>query len=529
MLSFASGWFQPAERVAGANYLGRRDADGHLQDGRPATRQSSSATAHPVIREWQSLNSLVAARSTQRREFPLKTSLGVTIKFGFQGSEMDRPETKYARSGDINIAYQVMGDGPIDLIVVPGWFSHLDMQWEMYVYQTWVRRLTSFCRLVMFDKRGGGLSDRDVGESTLEDRMDDLRAVLDAVGSKRAAVLGFSEGGSLAMLFAASFPERVMGLVLFATFPSVGATDDFPDGSLLASVIHEISGDVRSTWGQGGTMRWISPSLAATPAAVEFLGRFERASLSPRAALRHLEWVAAIDSRAVAKSLQIPTLVVHRTGDRLIPVVCGRWLGSNVPGARYVELPGDDHVPWSGDSGLLAQELEEFLTGARGEASFDRVLATVLFTDIVGSTEHAMSVGDRAWQEILSLHHGLIREELSRYRGVEQDTAGDGFFASFDGPARAVRCAQRISERVEKLGLRIRAGVHTGECERVDEKLAGIAVHIGARVMSHAGPGEVLVSSTVRDLVSGSGLSFSERGLCTLKGIPGEWSLFAAA
>lgn len=404
------------------------------------------------------------------------------------------------------------------------------MLWEMRAYEAWVKRLTTFCRLIVFDKRGGGLSDRDVGDATLEERMDDLRAVLDAVGSERAAVLGLSEGGPLAMLFAASYPERVRALILFATFPRVAGASDFSEGALLAATVDEIARTVvQSSWGEGKTLQWISPSLVNVPKAVEFMGRFERASLSPRAALWHLRWIAEIDARTVAKGLQIPTLVVHRTEDRLIPVSCGRWLGRNVPGARFVELPGDEHVPWSPDSSLLSDEIEEFLTGARGQAEFDRVLATVLFTDIVGSTQHLARLGDHGWQELLDRHHGLVRDELRRYRGIEQDTAGDGFFATFDGPARAVRCAQRICEGVAEMGLEVRAGVHTGECERATEKLGGIAVHIGARVMAQAGPGEVFVSSTVKDLVSGSGLSFAERGARTLKGIPGMWNLYAVA
>jgi pimeloyl-ACP methyl ester carboxylesterase/class 3 adenylate cyclase len=440
---------------------------------------------------------------------------------------VERPRTRYARSGDINIAYQVMGEGPLDLIVVTGWISNLDMNWQILGYEAWVERLTSFCRLIVFDKRGSGLSDRDVGDSTLEERMDDLRAVLDAVGSERAAVLGFSEGGSLAMLFAASYPERVRALVLFGTFPRSFEAPDFPEGRLLSERVNELIRIVDVEWGEGRTLERISPSLVKEPAAVEFMGRLERASLSPRAARTHLRWILEIDTRSVARSLHVPTLVMHRSEDRLIPISGGRWLGANIPGARFVELPGDDHAPWSGDVHLVGAELEEFLTGSRGGAELDRVLATVLFTDIVGSTDRAVGLGDRGWQELLRRHHALVREELRRHRGVEQDTAGDGFFASFDGPARAVRCAQRICEGVGRLGLEVRAGVHTGECERSAEKLGGIAVHIGARVMALAQPGEVLVSSTVRDLVSGSGLSFSERGAYTLKGIPGAWSLYA--
>lgn len=442
---------------------------------------------------------------------------------------MERPRTRYAKSGDINIAYQVMGEGPLDLVVVPGWISNLDMHWQMLGYEAWVRRMTSFCRLIVFDKRGSGLSDRDVGDSTLEERMDDLRAVLDAVGSERAAVLGFSEGGSLAMLFAATYPERVQALVLFGTFPRTIEAPDFPEGRLISERVNEFARIAEAKWGEGQTLGSISPSLANVAAAVEFMGRFESASLSPRAALAILKWISDIDTRSVARSLHVPTLVMHRSEDQLIPVAGGRWLRDNIPGARFVELPGNDHAPWSGDLQLFGAELEEFLTGSRGEAELDRVLATVLFTDIVGSTERAVGLGDRRWQELLGHHNALVRDELRRYRGVEQDTAGDGFFATFDGPARAVRCAQSVCEAVGRLGIKLRAGVHTGECERAAEKMGGIAVNICARVMAQAQPGEVLVSSTVRDLVSGSGLTFTERGAHKLNGVPGTWNLYAVA
>jgi pimeloyl-ACP methyl ester carboxylesterase len=442
---------------------------------------------------------------------------------------VERPRTCYAKSGDISIAYQVTGNGPLDLIVVPGWMSNVDLHWQMLGYEAWVARMTSFCRLIVFDKRGTGLSDRDVGDSTLEERMDDLRAVLDAAGSQRAAVLGFSEGGSLAMLFAASYPERVHALVLFGTFPCNRPVPGFPEGESISVPLNEMARIADSEWGEGKTLGRISPSLAHVPAAVEFMGRFERASLSPRAARASLKWIWEIDVRRIASNLHVPTLVIHRVDDQLIPVVAGRWLGNNIPGARFVELPGNDHAPWSGDIQPVAEEVEEFLTGSRGHAEIDRVLATVLFTDIVGSTERAVDLGDRGWQELLSRHHGLVRDELHRYRGVEQNTLGDGFFATFDGPARAVRCAQRICEAVRAVGLDVRAGVHTGECERTGEKLGGIAVHIGARVVAQAQPGEVLVSSTVRDLVAGSGLTFTERGVHRLKGVPGEWKLYAAA
>jgi class 3 adenylate cyclase len=437
------------------------------------------------------------------------------------------PKTKYAKSGDISIAYQVVGDGPLDLVVVPGWISHLDLQWEMPGYPEWIERLTRFSRVILFDKRGIGLSDRDVGDSTLDERMDDLRAVLDAVGLTRAAVLGFSEGGALAMLFAATYPERVQALVLYATMARVRPAPDYPEGKGQVAVIQAVRDNVRDHWGEGATLEVGAPSFASIEFAREFVGRLERAAASPRAAAAHLQWAMELDVRPVARSLGVPTLVLHRVDDRTVRVECGRWLASNIPGAHYVEDPGDDHSPWYGDAAALVDDVQEFLTGSRGLVEVDRVLATVLFTDIIGSTERVASLGARAWRDLLDRHHAVVREEIRRHRGEEQDTAGDGFLATFDGPARAVRCASSVREAVRGLALDIRAGLHTGECERVDDKVAGIAVHTGARIMAEAGPSEVLVSSTVKDLVAGSGLAFRERGTRQLKGIPGEWRLFA--
>ncbi len=426
--------------------------------------------------------------------------------------------TRYAKSGDLEIAYQIVGDGDLDLVVVPGLIAHLDVNWEMYGFAAWVKRLASFSRVILFDKRGTGLSDRDVGDFTVEERMDDLRALLDAVGSKKAALIGFSEGGALSMLYAASYPERVHALVLFGSFASIHSSSSHG--------LQTMRDLIDSHWGEGQSLELIAPSAAKIPAAVEFMGRLERNSMSPRAGRSHLRWIREIDVRPIAQSLHVPTLVLHRSGDRLVEVDRGRWLGANIPGARYVETEGDDHPPWLGDTAPELDQLQEFLTGAPAPIETERVLATVLFTDIVGSTERAVALGDRAWSDLLERHHDTVRGELRRHRGVEQDTAGDGFLAAFDGPARAVKCAAGIRDAVRGLGLEIRAGVHTGECERVDGKLAGVAVHTGARVMSQAGPSEVLVSSTVKDLVAGSGLEFGERGVFELKGIPGEWRLF---
>jgi class 3 adenylate cyclase len=439
-----------------------------------------------------------------------------------------RPETRYAKSGDINIAYQVVGDGPFDLVVVPGWISNVDFAWEDPFYGEWVRQLTAFSRVILFDKRGTGLSDRDVGDSTLEDRMDDLRAVLQAAGSERAAVMGFSEGGALSMLFAATYPERVLALVLYATFARASEAPDYPAGGVMRRNVEEMRSRL-DVWGQGTTIEFMAPRLKDLPYARQFMGRYERMCVSPRAGRAHLGWLSDIDVRPVARTLHLPTLVIHRTDDALVPVELGRALAGDIPGARYVELPGDEHPPWIGDAAALVAEIQQFLTGSRVSVEVERVLATVLFTDIVGSTERAVALGDRAWRDLLDRHHTVVRQEIERCRGREIDTSGDGFLAAFDGPARAIRCAKGIRDAVRSLGIEIRAGLHTGECERVDDKIAGIAVHTGARVMAKAGPGEVLVSSTVKDLVAGSGLDFRERGTHTLKGIPGEWRLFEVA
>ena len=429
----------------------------------------------------------------------------------------------------MSIAYQIVGDGPLDFVVVPGWISNVDFAWEDPLYGDWVRRLAAFSRVILFDKRGTGLSDRDVGDSTLEERMDDLRAVLEAAGSERAAVMGFSEGGALSMLFAATYPERVRALVLYATFARASEAPDYPEGAQLRKNVELLRSTLENAWGQGTTLDLIAPGLTHIPRAREFMGRYERMCVSPRAGRAHLGWVLDIDVRPVARTLQTPTLVLHRTDDALIHVELGRALARDIPGARYVELPGDAHPPWIGDTAALVAEIQQFLTGSRVRVEAERVLATVLFTDIVGSTERAVTLGDRAWRDLLGRHHAIVRHEIEYYRGREIDTSGDGFLATFDGPARAIRCAKGIRDAVRSLGLEIRAGLHTGECERVDDKIAGIAVHTGARVMAEAGPGEVLVSSTVKDLVAGSGLDFREHGIHTLKGIPGEWRLFAVA
>jgi len=440
------------------------------------------------------------------------------------------PETLYARSGDLNIAYQVVGEGSIDLLYVPGWVSNIEAMWEEPGMAGFLGRLASFSRLILFDKRGTGLSDRVPNERlpTLEERMDDVRAVLDAAGSERTALFGHSEGGNMCLLFAATYPERTRALITLAIFAKRIRSDDYP-WAPTADDREESARDVEARWGRLSRedAEYYAPSRADDE---QFLGRlasYLRRSASPGAAAALLRMNSQIDVRHVLPTIQVPTLCLHRSGDRDVNVEEGRYIASRIPGARFVELSGSDHWIAAGDVGALADEIEAFLTGVRPVPEPDRVLATVLFTDIVGSTQRAAELGDKRWSELLESHHAAVRRELEHWRGRELDTAGDGFFAAFDGPARAIRAARAIGRAVQPIGLDVRAGVHTGECELVGEKLGGIAVHIGARVASTAAGGEVLVSQTVKDLVSGSGIEFEDRGAQELKGVPGEWRLYA--
>ena len=436
------------------------------------------------------------------------------------------PETRYASSDGVSIAYQTLGEGPIDLVVVPGWVSNLDAFWEEPAVEAFYRRLASFSRLILFDKRGTGLSDRVAELPSLEVRMDDVRAVLDAVGSERAAVLGYSEGGPMCALFAATYPERTSALVMVGSFARVMQAPDYPFGRSQERN-DEFLMEIERNWGKPVGIDVRAPSRIGDERFRQWWARFLRASASPSAAATLLRMNAQIDVRPVLPSIGVPTLVLHSVGDRTIAVENGRYLARTIPGAKLVELPGEDHVPYLTDAEAILDEIEVFLTGMRHHAETDRVLATVLFTDIVGSTEKAGALGDRRWRQLLESHHQVVRRELARFRGREIDTAGDGFFAAFDGPARAVRCACAVSSSVKSLGIDVRAGAHTGECEVIGEKYGGIAVHIGARVAGCAAPGEVLVSGTVKDLVAGSGLSFEDRGRHPLKGLPGDWQLYS--
>jgi pimeloyl-ACP methyl ester carboxylesterase len=438
------------------------------------------------------------------------------------------PDTRYARAGGINIAYQVVGQGPADLVFVPGWVSHIEFAWEEPSFAPFLDRLARFSRLILLDRRGTGLSDPVDRVPTLEERMDDVRAVMDAAGSERAFVFGISESGPLCALFAASHPERTAGLILCNTFACGTASEEHPVGPWTKHNRDAVLRAIDEEWGTGLTARVFAPSRAGDDAFRRSWGRFERLAVSKGAMGRIIEMAMDTDVRQVLPSISVPTLVIHRVGDLMTPIAGARYLAEHIPGARLVEVAGRDHFPWVGDAAAVLDEIEQFVTGARALAVADRVLATVLFVDIVGSTERLAELGDRRWNELLQSFYAAVRRDLQQFRGREVDTTGDGVFAAFDGPGRAIRSACAIRASAAALGVTIRAGLHTGECEAVGDKLGGIAVHLGARVCAVAGPGEVLVSSTVKDLVAGAGLRFAERGTHALKGVPGEWRLYAA-
>jgi pimeloyl-ACP methyl ester carboxylesterase len=439
------------------------------------------------------------------------------------------PDIRYARSGDVSIAYSVLGEGPFDLVWTPGALSHLDFIWEDGDRARFFQSLASFSRLIMFDKRGTGLSDRVSGIADLETRMDDIRAVMDAAGSESAAVCGVSEGGPMALLFAATYPERVRALVNYGSLPRFVRGPNFPWKEPKHEYLAEYEAEVE-VWGTEENAReWLElQGMAATPEAVRERARRDRMAISPGALLQLARMNAEIDVRPVLPTIRVPTLILHRTEDHL-PIEAARWMAEQIPGARFVELPGGPHMPYLGDWEAVVSTIREFVEPICLESArpYDSVLATVLFTDLVGSTAKAAELGDRGWRDLLEQHHARTRTELTRFRGVELDTAGDGFFARFDGPARAIRCACGVRDAVTDLGLEVRAGIHTGECEILDGKVAGLAVSIGARVAAQAGPGEVLVSQTVKDLVAGSGIEFADRGAAELKGVPGEWQLYS--
>jgi class 3 adenylate cyclase len=434
---------------------------------------------------------------------------------------MVAPETRYAKSGDLRIAYQVVGSGPFDLIYVPGYVSNIELFWERPQWANFFSRLAGFSRLILFDKRGTGLSDRVAGIANLEERMDDVRAVMDAVQSERAALYGISEGGPMSLLFAATYPQRVRGLVLYGSY---ARHPQLTDEAYLKQRIELID----RSWGTGEYSYRYYRGMLPDDEARRLQARFERLSASPSAAIAVLKMNSEIDARHILPTIRVSTLVIHRVGDSAVPVEAGRYLAANIPGAKYLELPGDNHIPVFEPeiTNQITGEVEEFLTGSRTDAEIDRILATVMFTDIVESTKLAAELGDRQWRALLDRHDETVRQQLVRFRGQEVKNLGDGFLATFDGPARAVRCAAAIAETVRPLGIAVRSGLHTGEIELKPHDIGGIAVHIAARVADIAEPSETVVSSTVRDLVAGSGLRFRDRGLHALRGLPEQLHIY---
>lgn len=436
-----------------------------------------------------------------------------------------KPETRYARSGEVRIAYQISGEGPVDVVYAPGTVSHLDMDWDRPERAEPFHRLSQFCRLIRFDKRGTGMSDRPTYAATLEERIDDIRAVMDAAGSDTAFIFGLSEGGSMACLFGATYPSRTRGIIVWGTQARWIKTPDYPWGQTTeenAAMIADLAehGVTRSyVMGGGAGMKNADPSF------IDWFMRYGQAGGSPSAFVALESMNAQIDIRDILPSIRVPVLVMNRTGDPVAHVDAARDLASRIPQAKFVEFPGETHGMWDIVDPVMGQ-IREFVTGTRWHASLDRVLATILFSDIVGSTQRLTALGDTKWKAILDQHNAIVREQLASFKGREIKTTGDGFLATFDGPTRAIQCARSIRSEVAQLGIDIRVGLHTGECELIGNDVGGVAVHLAARVSSEAGAGQILVSSTVRDLVAGSGLEFEDAGLHELKGFPGRWHLF---
>jgi class 3 adenylate cyclase len=435
---------------------------------------------------------------------------------------------RYAKSGDLNIAYVVEGDQPLDLVWIPPWISQVEYLWAEDSLTRVMDRLTQFARVITFDRRGSGLSDPLAGAPTLEEQMDDVLAVMDAAGCERAAIAGTLEGGPMAAMFAATYPDRVSALILYAAFSRATWAPGY-EFAWSAEERQVRMDELVKHWGEGWVAAGVAPSRMADPDFLEWAGRLERLAASPSTIQRIFDLIGEFDVRDVLPSIRVPTLVLHRVEDTFIKIEHSRYLAERIPGAKLIELPGGDNMYSLGDSEALLGEMEEFLTGERHRTEPDRMLATVLFTDICNSTEHMARMGDRGWRYMLERHDALFRRSLERHRGREVKHTGDGFLATFDGPARAIRCAADHAESVASLGLEVRAGLHTGELEVMDGDLGGLAVHIAARVMDRADPCEVLVSSTVKDLVVGSGIAFQERGAHELRGVPGEWQLFSVS
>jgi len=445
---------------------------------------------------------------------------------------MTAPETRYAQSGEVSIAYQIVGNGPVDLVHFPGFVSHIELQWKNPYLVRYLEQLSSFCRLIRFDKRGTGLSDRQAGIATMEERMDDVRAVMDAAGSERAFVMGVSEGGPLSALFAATYPERVLGLIIYGACACDTKKPDYPWGT-DPSQVDEISQRIREKWGTPEANRlrmdgWLAPSRKGDEALFEWFGQMARSAASPGAAADLFRMNCLIDVRPALASVQCPTLVLRRQGDKVLDEAEARYMAGLIPGAKFVELPGIDHMESVGETEALVSEVELFVTGRVTDRTHDRVLATVLFTDIVDSTKLAAICGDQRWREIRELHDAETEKAVEEHRGKWVKSTGDGILATFDGPARAIRCAKTIGERLADLNLQIRAGLHTGEIDLIGGDVSGIAVNLAARIMALAPNGSVAVSRTVKDLVAGSNIMFADLGSHQLKGIPGEWQVYQA-
>jgi pimeloyl-ACP methyl ester carboxylesterase len=431
---------------------------------------------------------------------------------------------RYAKSGPVHVAYQVFGNGTVDLVFVPGFISHLEIWWSEPAHARWLRRLGESARVILFDKRGTGLSDRVDPQPDMDARMDDVRAVMDAVGIGRAAIMRISEAGSLASLFAATHPERCQALILYGAFARFSSW--FPTEAALQQFYRYAD----TTWGTGASLPMFVPSMVGNKAFEEWWAKFERLGANPAACIEIMRLNSQIDVSAVLPTIHVPTLIIHRKDDVAVNVEGGRELAALIPNARYVELPGTDHIPFVGDNaGEIVEAIEEFLTGSRAPVKVERVLATVLFTDIVGSTEKAAALGDRHWRDLLDEHSKTIRAELTRFRGHEVKSLGDGFLATFDGPARAIHCAQSIITALRPLEIPIRAGIHTGEVEIADDDIRGIAVHITSRVAGFGGADDIVVSRTIKDLVAGSGITFEDFGTHVLKGVPDAWQLYRVA
>lgn len=437
-------------------------------------------------------------------------------------------KTKYANSEGLYIAYQVLGSGPHDMVLVPGFISHLEVMWDEPGVVRFLERLASFSRVIVFDKRGTGLSDRGAKAPTLEERMEDVLAVMEAERMKKAALFGVSEGGPMSVLFAATYPERTTALILYGTYAKGSWAEDYP-WMLTREQYEKWLATVPQTWGDPESLRYWAPTVADDQPFADWWGKLQRHGASPGAVIDLIRLYSEIDVRPVLGSIQVPTLVLHRKGDRTIRVGAGRYLGQHIPNAKYVELEGVDHFWWVKENGSITSEIEDFLTGERPAVSLDRTLATVLFTDIVDSTARALALGDEAWRELLSRHDRITRQEIANYRGREIKHTGDGFLATFDGPSRAILCAAKIRQEVAEMGLEIRAGIHTGEVELSGYDLGGIGVHIASRVVEQAPGATILVSSTVKDLVVGSGIAFEEAGTFDLKGVSGQWRLYRVA